>query len=359
MIKNKLYINQFYLLAFISIITFKVGVLPSLMHESCSKESIIVYLVMMVIELIMLSVVYQITSKTSLLEMNLPKIYKIIFSILIFVSLTIKFMVYFAEGNNYIKNQIFENANHLFIALPLMLTLLYMAYKGVNNIARICEIIFFIIAFALIFNILFANIDFNVEPLKNIKITNNSYKAIDKYILWFGDFTPFLYAHIIPKRKKCTLTLFTILGIVLIPVLLQIGVCCIFEEAAQSVEYAFSKIAVYNQFSFLIGSFDIPTIISFIICSIIKLALMLFAIVDILKYLFNNNKLTIIFIGIYLLGISFVLSNKEKLINFATSYIRYIVFAIEYTVPFAVLVLMRIYKNKTSSVSKIKEAKYA
>lgn len=353
MINNKVYSNQFYLLAFISIVTYKVGMLPSLLSLNTSSDAVFSMAIMMVIELMMLILVSKIIKTASILEIKMPKFLKAILLFSIFISLSIKLCTFSFESTIYVKEYVFESAPIYYVLIPLILTISYIAYKGINNIARVSEIIIVILFAAFFFNVLFANIDAEVAFFKNLTITENCCVGIDRYIVWFGDFTPLLFARIIEDKKKNVSKSIFILAIVLIPILLMLAFVCIFESAGKYIEFAFSKLAVYNQFSFLLGSFDIPTIISFLIAMIIKLSLILFAIIEILTFFFEKKKICTLFCAAMFLTFCLIINEKERMLKFSTSCIRYITLAVEYTAPIILYIVLSYQNDKQKC--KVKE----
>ncbi|MDE5911507.1 MAG: hypothetical protein K2H24_04155, partial [Clostridia bacterium] len=70
--KNKIYEEQFLLLAFISIVTFKIVMLPQYLVSTASNNSYMVMFFMVAIEVMMLTVVYGIAKHGSILEQDIP-----------------------------------------------------------------------------------------------------------------------------------------------------------------------------------------------------------------------------------------------------------------------------------------------
>ena len=190
--KNKIYEEQFLLLAFISIVTFKIVMLPQYLVHSATNNGYIVMAFMIAIEIMMLTVVYGVVKNGSILEQDIPKWLKGVFAILIFISSIIKSTVRGSEGVAYIATSLYANVSWTFVTLALVLAGIYIAQKGAKVLARSAQIFFWVIAFACAFFIVFSNIKLDPLNLMPFKISGELAIAGDKYLMWFGDFTPLL-----------------------------------------------------------------------------------------------------------------------------------------------------------------------
>ena len=349
--KNKLYIRQFYILAFISVATFKIGVLPSLLYRQAQSSSLLSMLIMMILEMFIFLILIEISSHGSILEVDIPISIKTPLLLLALLSLFIKLNIYLSEGSIFVKNYVFDEIGLLFVVVPMAICLLYVSSKGFTSIGKTAEIIIWFILVAIFFDIIFAKIESMDIKLDKMSIST-SIVAIDEYIFWFGDFTPFLLITLTKPYGKNKYKVLFLIGIVLLPTLAMLFFIIMYKSAGVDIEYAFAKLAVYNRFSNIIGRFDLLTIISFLCAMFIKLSLIFVSIIEILNYFFKRKNIFGIILAIVISCLTILIfNNLTTTISIATSFIKYIVVSIEFLLPIVVFILQRYYKicSKTYS----------
>ena len=114
------------------------------------------------------------------------------------------------------------------------------------------------------------------------------------------------------------------------------------------VSSAFNKKAVFNRISLLLGTVDFPTVCSWLMMSVIKLALIVYGVVEGLTYFLKKRLAVALLTGLALsLTLFFGITNMDVSYKIATSPVRYAVGAIEYLLPPAVYLAVRIF-DKTS-----------
>ncbi|MDE6614594.1 MAG: GerAB/ArcD/ProY family transporter, partial [Clostridia bacterium] len=307
-LNNKIYNEQFLLLAFISLITFKVVMLPQYLVKTAGNQSYMTMFFMIAIEIMLLCIVYGITKNGSILQLNIPKWLKGVFAILVFASSLIKSTVLGSEGVSYISTSLYANVSWAFVTLALLMVSLYLAHKGGKVLGRTVQIFFWILIFALVFYAVFSNSNFDIINLMPFKISADLAVAGDKFLMWFGDFTPLLFMSTMPSpnRKKSTLAIWIIMAVIaalICTVGLMIEFICIFGASGAIVGNAFLNVSSLNKISFMIGSVDLPTVISWLIMCVIKFSLLLFAMVECAKFFFGNKALVSIACGIIVYAI--------------------------------------------------------
>ena len=348
---NKIYQRQFYILAFINVVTFKIGMLPSLLVSEAGSYSIFSMAIMMFIEMLMLLIIMKVATNGSLFDMNFPISIKIFLITLVFISSFIKLNIYLSESIIYIKNYIFQDVKLIYVLVPMIVAMMYIANKEYKSIARLSEIMIFVILATILFDVTFVNAEFNGISFENQSFLNGAV-AIDKYLIWFCDFTPLLLLTITKPYSKEKFKILFLTAIVIVPLLAIIFFNFMYLEAGSEIQYAFSKLAVYNRISSLIGRFDLPNIIAFLIAITIKLSILFTAIVDTLSYIFKKRKMFCYITGIAtLLVVYFFLNTIEKTLAIARSGIRYVVAIIEFVLPISIYLLQKRYKEDKKSFS--------
>lgn len=331
---NIIFNSQFVLIAMISIITFKVLMLPSYLINYSSHNAYLCMFIMMSIELIMIVIVYKTITIANIQSINMIEPLKAILVLLVLVSSIFKLGTFIFEGADYVKEDVFVNANIVYILIPIFVCSSYVGMKGMKSIGRISEILIWLILCALVFNILFGKIKINGEYLKLNSTFSNMCIGMDKHFIWFADFTPFLFTKINDKKKNRALLIWGIITIFLIPTLITIVFIGSFSNSGSYIQNAFSKIAIFNQFSDIMGNFNILAIMAFLTCFIIKISLILFAIIECIKYFFFDKKyMQYIVLATVFLILVFGFKSKENSYRIATSFYRYVFGLLDYFIP--------------------------
>lgn len=350
--KHKIYEEQFLLLAFISIVTFKIVMLPQYLVSSLSNNGYMLMAFMIAIEIMMLTVVYGVVKNGSILEQEIPKWLKGVSAVFIFVSSVIKCTVRGSEGIAYVATSLYANVSWAFVTLALILTGVYIAHKGVKVLARSAQIFFWIVAFATAFFLIFSNIKLDPLNLMPFKITGDLAIAGDKYLMWFGDFAPLLFVTVVPsknhgKKRLAIWTTLTILAAFAFTVGLMIIFICTFGEAGELIGNAFLNVSSLNKIFFMIGSADLPTVLSWLIMYVVKFSLLLFSMIQCAKFFFKDRALVSVICGVIVYCIiCFGVGNLNENYVLATSWLRYVAFFIDFAAVAAAYIAMRICRSK-------------
>jgi hypothetical protein len=307
---------------------------------------------MVAIEIMMLTVVYGVVKNGSILEQDLPKWLKAVFAILILVSSVIKSTARGSEGIAYIATSLYANVSWVYITLALIMVGIYIAQRGAKVLARSAQIFFWIIASACVFFIVFSNIKLDPLDLMPFKISGELAVACDKYLMWFGDFTPLLLVTVTPsknhgKKRLAIWTALAILGAFLLTVGVMILFICTFGEAGELVGNAFLSVSSLNKIFFMIGSADLPTVLSWLVMYIIKFSLLIYATSTCAKFFFGDKYILSIISGVIIYCIiCFGIGNLNTNYRLDVSWLRYVAFFIEFIVTISAYIAMRVCQSK-------------
>lgn len=350
---RQIYSKQYFLIAFISSVAFKVVMLPQYLTVSAGRQAYWTMAIMMAIELLMLTIVYGVVRQGSLLELPIPKMWKAVICIAIFASAIFKCGVLTSETLAYVSSTMFDNAEWLYILLALLPCLFYISYKGGNVIARTSEILFWFLAATFLFNILFARLQGDLHNLLPILSEGTIAVAGDKHLIWYGDFTTLLFLQVIPSPKKARpLNALAVIAVFLCPVLLMIAFIVVYGGGGVLVSNAFSKLAIFNKLSFLLGTVDFPTVCSWLIMAVIKLSLILYGATECLRYFFPKRAVCAAAAALTLGAVVlFGMRSLQHSYAVATGFLRYVFGFIEYSVPMIVYGLTRIYSKRQVDAS--------
>lgn len=356
-LNDRIYPEQFLLLAFISVMTFKVVMLAQYLVSAAGNEAYVTMAIMIGIEIMMCAVVYGIIRHGSITKLPLPRGVKYVLAIVLFATSMTKCALLGSEGVSYISTSIYDNVRWSYVCLALMLTCCYLAYKGGKVIARTAQIFFWLMALSFAFHAIFAKTDLQLVNLLPLDFSSDIAVAGDKYLLWFGDYSSLLFLTVCksPNAKPMRTALWTtcaIVGTIICSVGLMIVFVCIFGESGAIVGNSFINVSALNKVAFMIGSMDLPTVCSWLVMCVIKLSLLLYACKECLAVFFGDRPwLSAACALLAYLLIVYAVGNLKTGYAVATSVLRYIVYAADFVTVIFLSVYVRV---KFSSAKKTK-----
>lgn len=343
--ENRVYKRQIAVLAFFMSMTYKIVMLPQYLSIIAPRDAIIAVAIMMFIETAIFFVIYATISISPLYRLGLNKIILKIVLLIIVVSSSFKLVVLLGETLDYISSLLFEEGKWLFIALSVLPVLGYIAYKGVNTITRLAEIIMWFIVLTLGFTLLFLKVNMDIGSV--LPLFDDGFvpigSAIDKYVMWYGDYTPLLLV-VVAKENKTKMSRYVVPVGMMIIYIITVGFYLLFisiyGDIAPFIDHAFSNIGIYNKISDLLGGVDFPIVCAWLLMSIVKLSFLIYAIIEGVSKIIKDeptDKLrgiiaTAITIG-YGLILSFVVESIEDSYKFAISGVRYFTAITDYVLP--------------------------
>lgn len=352
--RNDSYVSQFASVAIISSFTFKTVMLPSYISSTAGHLAYMSVAIMMIVDIFMYFLVYYVAKNMNILKERAPLIIAPVM-VGIFVLSISRLLVLFSETVGYTSSTLFDQGKIVFILLSLLAVVAYIVLKGGKVLSRLSQIVFFISLIAIIgmMILLRARLDFGALAPFNYGWDGVA-NAIDKHYMWYGDFIPLLFLHIVPTRRGKeskwifpSAMLFLYIAVVGFIILCQL----IYVDALPYTFFAFNKVAIFNKLTQLIGPTNFPIIISWLLMSIIKLSILTYACVMSLTYFIKNKVISLSLVVITIaLVISLVMPNSDYSHEFGTSAMRYVVGILSYTIPIvlAVYVFIKNRKNKGS-----------
>ena len=272
---------------------------------------IIGFIISLFLSKIILNLFNQYQSKT-FCERNKPNkitsIIIIILSILTYFFLSLRL-------SSFLSNQYLINTPKYIIHFMILLTTFYISSKGLETIARVSTITFFISIFIFIFDFISLIPEIKIENLYPMFTT--SLKDILKTSLLFSIYfiTPIFYLNSFKKNqisdlnnynKNYYIMLFTSLFIILINMFTTIGVSG--TNVNNLFDYPiYITLKRIHLFSFL-DSMENISIMLWLLFIINSCNINLYFIINLLKETFNLNRINTIIISIIIILIFFILS---------------------------------------------------
>lgn len=350
---NRAYNNQISILAVIASLTFKVVMLPKYMTEVAGNMAFVSVAIMMLLDVIGYLLVTYVIRRVNIMKLdNKWLIAPIMLGLL--VMLGVRMVVLSSETLTYINGTLFDQGRIAFVLLALAPFPAYIVYKGGNSIARLAQILFWFILAGIGFTIIFARLD--LDFLQLTPMFNDGFAPIFKgcndHYLWFGDYIPFLFLQIIPEKnkqgkpRKNTFPLILLI-IYIATVFFYMIFTSVYGDAGGLVMFAFNKMAIFNKISALIGPTNFPAVITWLLMSIIKLSLILYAMTMALTYFIKRKWLAILINVVTITAvIGLAVPSVEASYALGTGWVKYIAAVVQYITPIVLAIYVKVKYDK-------------
>ncbi len=357
--------EQIALIIFFTPMVFKLSVLPSQLAKSTLTDAPLTIALLLITEFLHLILILAIVKFG-----GVAKMYKIIGKKLSFLILMPLLFVYIAklvifgeEAANYVSFFLFYNVKHWGVKAVLFMTAFYFATKGAKCFGRVAELCIYIIPFIFLFGLIFGKI--SATPEYALPILSNGLNPVldgyQQYIFWAFDFSPLIFFEFdekdimlkIPgkKRRKIPYILISSITCCIVIVGIYFFFFMNYGGATPLIDHAFARLATFNVVSTQIGSIEWPSIILWLLTSMLLLAIKIFAcgktveLLDISPRIGAGGATLVALLLVYLL-----VKDLNTAIEYATSILRFITLAIEIIFPTVILIILVVNKKKEKKV---------
>ena len=340
---NQVYTSQFASMSFITLITFKMAMLPKYMASVAGNDSWISVMLLMAIEVTMYIIVYYVARRINLAnEKNKLVITPIM--LLIFLLSIVRVSILYSEMIDYTATALFDHNRSSFIVLAFAPVLGYLVYKGGNVLGRLCELMSYLVIAVLVAQLMLISIDVDWTNLLPIMVDSGEdmFKGMYTHVMWFGDYIPLLFFSVVENKNKkvskVSLPLALSVGSVLVVAFFVVFTAA-YGGSGIMVNYAFNKMAVFNKISSLVGATNGLSVTTWLIMSVLQLSLLIYSATSALSYFIKSKTASIV---IVIVGISLVESYAIQKVDigyvFATGWVKWFVAGVQYIVPIILLV---------------------
>ena len=347
----KINYRQMNIMLFLSFISLKFLVLPSVLYIHSTNASWFVVLVLMIIDGIYAVLLIDLMRKNQNKNINefmketigpvLTKIFLSVLAIKFFLQVLniVKGLEFFVTENFY------NNFHWVLYILPLVALVGFMMYKGLRNIARVQEMFWL----AIIVGCLYIAIKSfgNVDPLVYLPMFKDGTIPLIKsgytHLSWFGSST-FLIAIFgkvdFSTEKKNNCFIYIIFSILLVQ-LIYFVFYGLFDITSPTHTFAISDISQYSSSKSIIDELSWLVVSLWVITQSIQIALYSYCLVKTLMFLFNiHSKITIIIlVDLMIFSLAYIGSitiNLEKILF--THFASIITILSQYVIPLVLLV---------------------
>ena len=347
----KINYRQMSVMLFLSFISLKFLVLPSVLYLKSANMSWLVVLVLMVLDGIYALILIDLMRKNqnkNILEFMKMTIGPVLTRIFLFV-LALQFLFQVAnivKGLEFFVTENFYNNFHwILYVLPLIALTGFMMYKGLRNIARVQEIFYLAIVVGCIY-IAFKSFA-DVDPLVYLPMFKDGFVPLFKsgyqHLSWFGSstFLIAIFGKVDFKSEKKKTSLFYIIFAILLVQLIYFVFYGLFDSTSPTHTFAISDISQFSSSKSIIDELSWLVVSLWVVTQSIQIALNGYCLVKVLMYLFGiKNKITmVVSVNIIMFALAYVGSitvNLEKI--FFTHFASVITIISQYLIPLILLI---------------------
>lgn len=332
------YPSQIAALAFIASVTFKVLMLPRYFAGECGRQFWLAAAIMITLDIAVFAFVYKIACAGGLRSLDIPLAVKNTAIVLAVVGSAFKAVLFCSETVAYAATTLFDVGLWRLVLAGLVPALAYIAYKGFNVIARVAQVAVWLVGAVVVLNILLA--DFNGDPDAVLPVMPDAgvVSACDKYLFWFGDFTPLMFCSVaVDMRRKHVPVLISLAFIALFTIGFTVALACVFGGGTTYASFAFAKLSVFNKLSKLLGALDFPVVSAWLIMATIKLSLLVTTIAEGTAHFVGHRGAAAVIAAVVVgLVCKLAVGNVGAAHDFFTGGVRYLAAVVEYAVPMSV-----------------------
>ena len=368
----KINFRQLSIMVFMSFISLKFLVLPSVLYLHSSNMSWLVCLVLMIIDGIYAILTIDLMRKNQNKNLNefmqdtigpvLTKIFLAVLALKFFLSVAniVKGLEFFVVENFY------NNFSWFLYILPLIALTGFMMYKGLRNMARVQEMFFLSIIVGCIYIAFKSFVD--VDPLVYLPMFKDGFTPLITsgytHLSWFGSST-FLLAIFgkvdFSKERKRTAIIYIIFAILLVQ-LIYFVFYGLFDMTSPTHTFAISDISQFSSSKSIIDELSWLVVSLWVVTQSIQIAVYGYCLVLTLMFLFHiKSKIVVItMVEILIFFLSYLGNNTINLEQiFFTNFASIVTIIAQYIIPLILLFanLIKKRKNKPSTTKAVKHEK--
>lgn len=366
----KINYRQLSIIVFMSFIALKFLALPSLLYKDSGNMSFLVALVLMLVDGIYVFVILGLMKKSgsrNIYEFMVDCLGKVLAKIIL-ILLLMKYALVVGNISKGLEFFVVENLYpefHWFVfALPLIMLVGFMTYKGVQNIARVNEMVCWAICIGLIYIAIKAVS--GVDPLAYLPFFHDGVGPLLysgwHHLSWFGSATfMFMLFGLVDfsKEKKSQMIRYIIFAILIVQVLYFIFYG-LFDITSATHNHCISDVSQFSSGQSVIDELSWLVVSLWVVAQAVQLALFSFCMTRAIKYLFNIESETIlsVIVMVYILGWSYlgeITIGLERI--FFTTFASAVTAITQYLIPIILLIGYAVNKRKQQNKTYMIKAK--
>lgn len=324
--------NQASLMICIFTIALKVSALPAIMFSFAGNDSYISCLLAIIFDFIGTVIIVNIMEKHpnetffSITKETLGKTFAIVIQVILLIYFIIRTILVLQELHDYFIATLFEELNPIYFLIILGLIMLYSTGKNFRTIGRLIELIFWPVAIAIAFTLIFPIKDLQI--IKLLPVFEEGfvpiYKGLARTTFAFGDYMILLIIMgkiSFEKKSKKKILIYTAGALTFILTFFIIFVGC-FGDFALSQTLALSELPLHNTTPATIGKLEWLTISIWTIILLVNAILLSIASRSIFDNIFQSNGKkygSYVITSIIMLTVTLTYLQLEGIVEFAIS----------------------------------------
>lgn len=324
--------NQASLIMCIFTIALKVSALPAIMFSFAGNDSYISCLIAIIFDFIGTVIIVNIMEKHpdetffSITKETMGKTVAIITQVILLIYFIIRTILVLQELHDYFIATLFEELNPIYFLIILGLIMLYSTRKSFRTIGRLIELIFWPVAIAIAFTLVF--------PIKDLQIVKllpvfeegffPIYRGLSRTTFAFGDYMILLIIMgkiKFEKKSKKKILIYMAGALSFIFNFFVIFVGC-FGDFALNQTLALSELPLHNTTPATIGKLEWLTISIWTIILLVNAILLSIASVSVFDNIFGTNDRkwgSIVVTCIIMVAVTLTYLQLEGIVEFAIS----------------------------------------
>lgn len=357
----KINYRQLSIMTFLSLVSLKFLVLPSVLYLHSGNMSWLVALVLMTIDglyaLLIISLMEKCKDNNILEYLNntVGKVLAKVILAILMAQLLVQIINISKGLEFFVIENFYNNLSWVLYALPLVALTSFMMYKGIRNIARVQEIFCWAIIIGCLY-IAFKSMS-GVQPMVYLPMFKDGitplFKSGFRHLSWFGSssFLIVLFGKVDFKdKKKSVLFKYIILAILLVQ-LIYFVFYGLFDVTSPTHTFCISDISQFSSSRSIIDELSWLVVSLWVVTQAIQLAVYGYCFVVCFMYIFHikSKAIVVTIVSAIIIAMAYIGSetiNLEQI--FFSPFVSVLVFIAQYIVPFIILLgnLVRNSKNK-------------
>ncbi len=301
---------------FICAFAHKASSLPAIISQSIGSSTLWLYVFMSVVDLVCFVLNYYFFSSGTDEALEGSNAYKIGVAFLL-TFLALKGVVFFAHSAMYLSLELFVNVSPFVVISILLVPIVYIGTKGIKTIARTCEILFPVVFFIIVANLVF--IKSQTDFARNLPVfavePSEFFKTSMQFGLWLCDPLPLIFVRV-KNKKRPYVSLSAGCCFLLLNVCVLVGMA-IYGDSMRLVSNLLVKMAGFNLLSLEIGRLEWTVLFAVMTMGLATQALTFWGINECAIRLFKTDLPTKICWPVLLLCLGLFLPSLQTIIDFS------------------------------------------
>ena len=362
----KINYRQMSVMLFISFISLKFLVLPSVLYRYSENMSWLITLFLMLIDTVYAFIIISLMRKSNYKNINefMQNTLGTFLTKICLAILAIQFALQIGNMTKglefFVVENFYNNFSWILFSLPLVALVGFMMFKGLRNIARVQEMFYLSIVVGCIY-IACKSLN-DVDPMVYLPMFKNGINVLFKsgfiHLNWFGSstFLIVLFGKVDFSNQHKKTTIFYILFAVILVQLLYFVFYGLFDVTSPSHTFAISDISQFSSSKSFIDELSWLVVSLWVVTQSIQIALNGYCLVLVLMFLFKikSKVVVVIFVDLLILFFGYLGSvtvNLEQI--FFSKFASISTLMASYIIPL-ILWLGYFIKHKTTKIKVVK-----